>query len=223
MGQLASRQATPTKSSSLKSSTHPRRHHAESERFSHARNVDGEPPPKSVHWARSATRTVNRTGARGSTTHPNALKEVDGNIGVSIRQPKYGRSKTAEKPARTKRDRHQFVRKPETPPAQTKSKAKAHYHNNKSHASRSSRHRKDSHKTKECIVCTDTRPLHRFPNRPPTEACAHDPDVCRRCLRTWIESEFSIKIWNEINCPICAARMKHADIHDFAPKDVSKR
>jgi hypothetical protein len=76
---------------------------------------------------------------------------------------------------------------------------------------------------KECVVCSDTRPLQKFPSRPPTAACKHDCDVCRRCLRTWIASEFSTKMWNEIDCPVCPARMRYRDIWEFAPKDVAKR
>jgi hypothetical protein len=76
---------------------------------------------------------------------------------------------------------------------------------------------------KECVVCTDTRPLHKFPSRLPTTACKHGIDVCRKCLRTWIASEFDSKIWNEINCPICPARMQYRDMWEFAPKDVVKR
>ncbi|KAF2031325.1 hypothetical protein EK21DRAFT_63624, partial [Setomelanomma holmii] len=32
--------------------------------------------------------------------------------------------------------------------------------------------------------------------------------------------EFSAKIWNEINCPVCAARFRYDDMHEFAPRDV---
>ncbi|KAH7402632.1 hypothetical protein BKA66DRAFT_404730 [Pyrenochaeta sp. MPI-SDFR-AT-0127] len=76
---------------------------------------------------------------------------------------------------------------------------------------------------KDCIICADTRSLHRFPNRPPTTQCQHDIDVCRRCLRTWIQSEFEVKIWDEINCPICPIRMQHEDMREFAPSAVFRR
>jgi hypothetical protein len=76
---------------------------------------------------------------------------------------------------------------------------------------------------KECVVCTESRSLHRFPERPPTTACKHDIDVCRKCLRTWLASEFSTKMWNELKCPICPAPMQDRDMWEFAPKDIAKR
>jgi hypothetical protein len=76
---------------------------------------------------------------------------------------------------------------------------------------------------KECVVCSDTQPLRKFPSRPPTTACKHGCDVCRGCLRTWIASEFGTKMWNEIDCPVCTARMHYRDISEFAPKDIVKR
>lgn len=76
---------------------------------------------------------------------------------------------------------------------------------------------------KECIVCTDSRSLHRFPIRPPTTQCTHGVDVCRRCLRAWITSEFATKIWDEINCPICPTRMQHMDMQEFAPRGIFRR
>jgi hypothetical protein len=76
---------------------------------------------------------------------------------------------------------------------------------------------------KECVVCTEMRSLHRFPERPPTTACKHNIDVCRKCLRTWLASEFSTKMWNELKCPICPAPMQDRDMWEFAPKDIAKR
>ncbi|KAF2856778.1 hypothetical protein T440DRAFT_356672, partial [Plenodomus tracheiphilus IPT5] len=75
----------------------------------------------------------------------------------------------------------------------------------------------------ECIICTEIRSTHHFPSRPPTSQCTHEPNTCRRCLRTWIHSEFKSKIWNEINCPICSTRMEYKDIRDFAPHEIFLR
>ncbi|KAF1841757.1 uncharacterized protein K460DRAFT_255016, partial [Cucurbitaria berberidis CBS 394.84] len=77
--------------------------------------------------------------------------------------------------------------------------------------------------TKDCIICTDTRSLSRFPSRPPSTQCAHEVDVCRRCLKKWIQSESATKIWDEINCPVCSMRLQHKDMREFASHDVFRR
>jgi hypothetical protein len=78
-------------------------------------------------------------------------------------------------------------------------------------------------KTKECIVCTESRGIHHFPSRLPTHECTHNASVCRRCLRTWIDSHFITKIWNEITCPICPSMLQPTDIHAFASEATSRR
>jgi hypothetical protein len=77
--------------------------------------------------------------------------------------------------------------------------------------------------TKECIICTDERPQDRFPSRPPTAQCTHPIDVCRRCLRTWIETELATKMWDEIHCPVCWADLDHKDVKEFAPHHIFQR
>jgi len=88
-------------------------------------------------------------------------------------------------------------------------------------------HQNDSHQPKkekkDCTICTNTLSLHHFPDRPPTKNCKHEVDVCRKCLRTWIASESSAKLWNDITCPICKTQLRSADMREFAPKDVFKR
>jgi hypothetical protein len=85
------------------------------------------------------------------------------------------------------------------------------------------RHRGKREEKKECVVCTDKISLHHFPDRPPTKDCKHGVDVCRKCLRTWMESEFSTKMWDDIKCPTCSTAMKRPDMQAFAPKEVFKR
>ncbi|KAF2632608.1 hypothetical protein BU25DRAFT_319705, partial [Macroventuria anomochaeta] len=76
---------------------------------------------------------------------------------------------------------------------------------------------------KECVICTDNRSLSRFPSDPPTAHCAHNADVCRRCLRTWISTTFASKVWDEINCPICSERLNYEDVREFAPSKVFRK
>jgi hypothetical protein len=77
--------------------------------------------------------------------------------------------------------------------------------------------------TKECIVCTEKRPADRFPSRAPTAECTHPIDICRRCIRTWIENEFATRMWDTVHCPICPALLEHEDMREFAPSHVFRR
>ncbi|KAF2192323.1 hypothetical protein K469DRAFT_735382 [Zopfia rhizophila CBS 207.26] len=76
---------------------------------------------------------------------------------------------------------------------------------------------------KDCIVCAESRSLHRFPKRPPTASCVHEVNTCWHCLRGWIRSEFESKIWDQISCPECSTRMQYEDIREFAPSEVFRR
>jgi hypothetical protein len=159
-----------------------------------------------------------------SRSYTNALKDVRGNLGIPKRQPKYGRIKSHTETIRITDDGPRRVRKSDT--QQTRGVPKARPHTGP-HISRSAEYQahypSHSSQTKECIICADTRSLHRFPDRLPTKDCSHDIDACRRCLRSWIQSEFSTKVWNEINCPICMTRMQIEDIRKFAPDKVFRR
>jgi hypothetical protein len=77
--------------------------------------------------------------------------------------------------------------------------------------------------TKECIVCTDRRSEVRFPSRAPTAECTHPIDICRRCIRAWIESEFTTNMWDTVHCPICPALLEHEDMREFAPSHIFRR
>lgn len=76
---------------------------------------------------------------------------------------------------------------------------------------------------RDCLVCVESRSLRSFPKRPPTEACQHDINTCKRCLRQWIKSEFGAKMWDQMSCPECGIRMQYDDMKEFAPSDVFKR
>ncbi|KAF2741249.1 hypothetical protein EJ04DRAFT_242 [Polyplosphaeria fusca] len=76
---------------------------------------------------------------------------------------------------------------------------------------------------KDCIVCTESRSIQHFATRPPTAQCTHEVNTCRRCLRSWIESEFTSKMWDQINCPECSVRLEHEDMRVFAPPDIFRR
>ncbi|KAF2270912.1 hypothetical protein CC78DRAFT_5996 [Lojkania enalia] len=76
---------------------------------------------------------------------------------------------------------------------------------------------------KDCIVCTNSRSLRHFPKRPPTAGCTHEINTCKSCLRSWIQSEFESKMFDQIGCPECAIQMQYEDIQEFAPSQVFRR
>lgn len=71
--------------------------------------------------------------------------------------------------------------------------------------------------------CTNNRLLSRFPAHLPTARCAHDADVCRRCLRTWISTKFATKIWVNSSCPACSGCLNYEEVHESAPPEVSPK
>lgn len=219
MGQFHSRQATPRRQQggNVRAVSPPSR--SSRNRPSKARSESGPTPAKSRRRGSISSRTHNTSGQQArqqaSTNHSRQLREGHGNLPRSKTQARSGGNKGPKGPKQP--TDHQRLRKAGTSSQQPNQTTQGH------RKVRSiSRHSKPP-TTKECLICTDTRSLHHFPDRPPTESCLHDTSVCRRCLRTWIQSESSIKIWNEINCPICAARMQHPDIREFAPKEVFHR
>lgn len=76
---------------------------------------------------------------------------------------------------------------------------------------------------KECMICTESRPVRRFPSRPPTNQCTHEVSTCRRCLRKWIGSSFQTKLWDQITCPECGVRLGHADVRVCASSAIFQR
>jgi hypothetical protein len=226
MGQLFSRKVAPDRPSYYvrpKSDTRSQR--SRHERTSRVRVDDSPTTSKSNHRSdRTTSRNRNALKVKRNTSQLHPLNEVDGNLGSPRRQQKYGRGKTStsSEPGRSKDHVNQRTRNASEETHREQSKRKDQEKASPCTLKANPRHNK-KHSSRECLICTDIRPLHRFPDRTPTSRCTHLNSVCRRCLRTWIQSEFSIKIWNEINCPICAARMQYDDMQEFAPRDVFRR
>ena len=156
-------------------------------------------------------------GLQASNDDSNTLTESRGNIGSPKRQQKYRRGKCKEDHAKS--SGHQPDRKNDDEHAIDGAKDQT----KKSQRLETESRHATPERTKECSVCTETRPLSQFPERPPTERCEHDIDTCYYCLRTWINCEFTTKMWNEIDCPSCRARLQYDDVKDFALRDVFLR
>ena len=73
---------------------------------------------------------------------------------------------------------------------------------------------------RECGVCLESLGLERFPKRNITSTCNHAPDVCLSCLAQSIATQFSTKVWDQIDCPTCSERLQHTDVMKFASSVV---
>lgn len=73
---------------------------------------------------------------------------------------------------------------------------------------------------RECGVCLTTPGLERFPKRNITSTCNHTPNVCLSCLEQSIATQFSTKVWDQIDCPTCSQRLEHSDVKKFASSVV---
>lgn len=74
-----------------------------------------------------------------------------------------------------------------------------------------------------CIVCFDEVLSVNRPRRRITATCNHEPDVCRACLTSSIAVQFGNKIWDQIDCPTCGARLSYEDVKLFADSSVFGR
>ena len=75
----------------------------------------------------------------------------------------------------------------------------------------------------ECMACLETLTAVVTPTRRITEACNHDPLICLNCLAQSISSQIDSKIWSQIDCPTCKARLNYDDIKAFATDPVFQR
>ena len=75
----------------------------------------------------------------------------------------------------------------------------------------------------ECVVCDKALTISNSPNRPITLTCEHKPDVCRDCLAKSIRIQFKGKMWDNINCPTCNARLGHEDVQAFGTAKTFRR
>ena len=75
----------------------------------------------------------------------------------------------------------------------------------------------------ECTICFGNITPANRPQRRITATCEHEPDICRPCLAQSIASQIESKVWNNIDCPSCRARLTYEDIKDFADSSVFGR
>lgn len=68
--------------------------------------------------------------------------------------------------------------------------------------------------TRECVNCLDDVGARDFPFEPTTDECAHDLDICKSCIHTWITTSLDQGNWKNIAClsADCGAIMQYADL-----------
>ncbi|KAK4148600.1 hypothetical protein C8A00DRAFT_19598, partial [Chaetomidium leptoderma] len=76
---------------------------------------------------------------------------------------------------------------------------------------------------RECIICTDTKPVSEFPTAAITKACDHEPTTCLLCVATSIQTDLNNRLWNEIKCPECRATLEYDDVQRFADDATKDR
>ena len=74
-----------------------------------------------------------------------------------------------------------------------------------------------------CTVCCENLDTDNFPAHKVTSTCQHEPDICKTCLASSIATQFSNKIWDQVACPTCHARLSFHDIQEFATKDIFEK
>ena len=76
---------------------------------------------------------------------------------------------------------------------------------------------------KLCTVCLESIETEQSPKRKLSSTCDHETTLCQSCLATWISTQLSSKIWDQISCPDCGAGLGHQDIKDFADEETFQR
>ena len=75
----------------------------------------------------------------------------------------------------------------------------------------------------DCVVCFEGLGPKNAPQRKIASACDHEANVCLSCLSQSIATQFASKVWDQINCPSCSARLEHQDVRAFADAEVFER
>jgi IBR domain, a half RING-finger domain len=78
-------------------------------------------------------------------------------------------------------------------------------------------------KEQDCAICAETLRAPQFPETRVTEGCTHAPNTCFECIRRNIDSQLETRMWNQLSCPECPARLGYADVEKYASKPTFQR
>ncbi|KAI7221474.1 hypothetical protein KC333_g1702 [Hortaea werneckii] len=87
---------------------------------------------------------------------------------------------------------------------------------------RSERMAAERARSRDCVVCDDTKEPLDFPVKTPTPGCRHPPRLCTQCLQSWIASELDSKGCEGIKCPECPQTLQYADVRQAASQETFK-
>ena len=74
---------------------------------------------------------------------------------------------------------------------------------------------RDTTPTQGCLVCFENLDASNTPRRRVTSSCNHEPNVCLTCLCQSIIAQFTGKLWDQIDCPTCSARLGYEGHQDI--------
>ncbi|KAH0536110.1 hypothetical protein FGG08_006996 [Glutinoglossum americanum] len=75
-----------------------------------------------------------------------------------------------------------------------------------------------------CGICEEDLLDFRFPDRDVSDDCrGHARTACLRCVAMEIQRTLELRAWSEARCVLCPGRLTHAQIHEFAFKEVFEK
>jgi uncharacterized protein YbaR (Trm112 family) len=76
---------------------------------------------------------------------------------------------------------------------------------------------------KVCVVCTEERDPHEFPQTAITRQCGHGSWTCSACISTSIRAQLDVKRWDDVGCPECHAPLDYMTVKEYADEQTFLR
>ncbi|KAL2265816.1 hypothetical protein VTJ83DRAFT_6916 [Remersonia thermophila] len=76
---------------------------------------------------------------------------------------------------------------------------------------------------RDCVICTYTKAVTEFPAVAVTKDCTHEINSCLECIARCIRSELESRLWNDIRCPECRAKLDPVDVQRLADAETNER
>ncbi|KAL1839319.1 hypothetical protein VTJ49DRAFT_1647 [Mycothermus thermophilus] len=76
---------------------------------------------------------------------------------------------------------------------------------------------------RDCIICTYTKGATEFPAVAITKDCTHEINTCLACITTCIRTDLQSRLWDDIRCPECRAKLEPSDVQRLADNETNER